>query len=196
MPELNNERIKIDRSEILAKGFFTFEKYFLQYKNKKNIWEKQEKEILNKGHAASALLYNPTKKTVLLTKQFRLPALLTGQSDPFLIECCAGMLDDDSPEACIKREILEETGYQVEKVEKIFEAFMSPGSITEIIHFFIAEYDASMKVHAGGGLEEEHEDIEVLEMPFSEANNLIRDGSICDAKTIMLLQYATIHKLI
>ena len=141
-------------------------------------------------------MYNKETKNIVLIRQFRLPSYLNGNKNGLLIETCAGLLDADDPETCIKKEILEETGYQVEKVTKVFEAYMTPGAVTEQIHYFIAEYTSSMKSTQGGGLHTEQEDIEVLEMPFSEAVSLLNEGKIKDAKTIMLLQYALIHKLV
>ncbi|MGZ3833223.1 MAG: NUDIX domain-containing protein, partial [Mucilaginibacter sp.] len=134
--------------------------------------------------------------TVILTRQFRMPSYINGNTDGYLIECCAGLLDKDNPEECIKRETEEETGYKVSDVKKVFEAYMSPGSVTEILHFFVAEYAKEMKVGDGGGLDEENENIEVLELPFSKALSMIITGEIKDAKTIMLLQYAQINNLL
>jgi nudix-type nucleoside diphosphatase (YffH/AdpP family) len=134
-------------------------------------------------------MYNTKKKTVILIRQFRMPSYVNGNKSGVIIETCAGLLDGDDPETCVRKEAVEETGYRLKEVKKVFEAYMSPGAVTEIIHFFIGEYDASMKVSSGGGLEDEHEDIEILEKPFSEALEMIRSGEIKDAKTIMLLQH-------
>jgi GDP-mannose pyrophosphatase NudK len=136
------------------------------------------------------------RNRVSLTRQFRIPTYLNGNRDGHLIEACAGLLDENSPEECIKRETEEETGYQIKEVKKIFEAYMSPGSVTEILYFFVAEYTPNMKVSGGGGHEEEQENIEVLELPFDKAINMIETGEIKDGKTIMLLQYALIKQLI
>jgi len=141
-------------------------------------------------------MYNKTTKNIILIKQFRLPSYLNGNKTGLLIETCAGLLDKDDPETCIKKEIFEETGYQIEKVTKVFEAYMTPGAVTEQIHCFIAEYTDVMRIEQGGGLESEQEDIEVLEMSFSKAIDLLNEGEITDAKTIMLLQYAIIHNLV
>lgn len=135
-------------------------------------------------------------KTILLTRQLRIPTYLNGNETGMLIETCAGLLDNDNPEDCIKRETKEETGYKISSVKKIFEVYMSPGSITEIIHFFTGAYSQEMKVHNGGGLEEEQENIEVLELDFLKALNMIRSGEIKDAKTIILLQYAQLNNLL
>jgi len=141
-------------------------------------------------------LYNSENRTVILTRQFRLPTYINGNESGMMIEACAGLLDADNPEDCIKKETEEETGYLVSRVRKIFEAYMSPGSVTEILHFFVAEYTKEMKVSAGGGLADEQENIEVLELDFDEALGMISKGEIKDAKTMMLLQYAKIHNLI
>jgi GDP-mannose pyrophosphatase NudK len=142
------------------------------------------------------LLFNKLKKTVVLIKQFRLPTYLNQNESGFLIEACAGILEQEHPKECIKRETEEETGYQLHDVQKIFQAYMSPGAVTEIIYFFVAEYDAEMKKGKGGGLASEHENIEVIELPFQTAYDMIASGKIVDAKTIMLLQYAKINQLI
>ena len=148
------------------------------------------------GNATTVLLYNSQQKTVILTKQFRLPSFINGNKTGILIETCAGKIDNESPEDGIKREIEEETGYRIPVVQKVFEAYSSPGTVTEIIYFFIAGYNASMKVSDGGGLKEEKEEIEVMEIPFEEAMQMIDTGEIKDAKTIMLLLYAKVHDLL
>ncbi|MFY7997066.1 MAG: NUDIX domain-containing protein, partial [Candidatus Kapaibacteriota bacterium] len=140
--------------------------------------------------------FNKEQKTVILTRQFRMPTFLNGNETGMLIEACAGLLDRNNPEDCIRRETEEETGYSVSEVRKVFEAYMSPGSVTEILHFFVAEYSKEMKISDGGGLESDQEHIEVLEIPFQTALAMITDGSVKDAKTIMLLQYAHIHNLV
>ena len=142
------------------------------------------------------LLYNKTTKTVVLTRQFRMPTFINGNSSGLLIEACAGLLDSDNPEDCIKRETEEETGYKISEMQKIFEVYMSPGSVTEMLHFFIAEYSTDMKVHEGGGLGHEQEDIEVLELPFDKALHMIDTGEIQDAKTIMLLQHIRLKNIL
>jgi nudix-type nucleoside diphosphatase (YffH/AdpP family) len=152
--------------------------------------------VYDRGNGAGILLYNRQQKTIILTKQFRLPAYLNGNETGMMVEVCAGLLDLDHPEQCIIRETEEETGYRISTVKKIMETYMSPGAITEILHLFVGEYDASMKVNDGGGLEHEQEEIEVIEMPFVEAYNKIATGEIKDAKTILLLQYAQINNLL
>ena len=156
---------------------------------------KQEREAYDRGNGATILLYNKEQQTVVLTRQFRMPTYINGNASGMLIECCAGLLDADNPEDCIRRETMEETGYAVTDVRKVFEAYMSPGSVTEILHFFVAAYSAAQKVQEGGGLAEEQENIQVLELPFIQAMEMIRSGDIKDAKTIMLLQYAALHRI-
>ena len=148
------------------------------------------------GGMATILLYNKAQQTVILTRQFRLPTYINGNDDGMLIETCAGLLDRDNPETAIKRETEEETGYQIKEVKKVFEAYMSPGSVTEILYFFVAEYTKDMKVSTGGGHHDEQENIEVLETDFNEALHMIATGEIKDGKTIMLLQYAQINNLL
>ncbi|HCX21573.1 MAG TPA: GDP-mannose pyrophosphatase, partial [Cytophagales bacterium] len=167
-----------------------------EHRDKQGNWTTQSREAYDRGNGATILLYNPTSKKVILTRQFRLPTYINGNEDGMLIEACAGLLDKDNAEDCIRKETEEETGYKVSNVKKIFEAYMSPGSVTEILYFFVAEYTKEMKVSEGGGLEEENENIEVLELGFEEAYNMISTGEICDGKTIMLLQYAKLNGLI
>ena len=190
------EKVNIVKSEILSDHWYTLKKITYEYLKKDGSWQTQSREAYDRGDGAVILLYNAEHKTVILTRQFRLPTFINGNSTGLLIEACAGLLDKDNPEDCIKRETEEETGYKITAVRKIFEAYMSPGSVTEILYFFIAEYDASMKVHEGGGLEQEEENIEVLEMPVEKAMHMIDTGEIRDAKTIMLLQYIKLHELL
>ncbi len=191
-----NAQIKNIQTEILSDNWYILRKVSYEYLKKDGTWEKQSREAYDRGNGAAILLYNTSQKTVILTRQFRLPSFINGNPSGMLIEACAGLLDKDNPEDCIRRETEEETGYQVKDVRKIFEAYMSPGSVTEILYFFVAEYTPSMKIHAGGGLETEHENIEVMELDFEKACSMIDIGEIKDAKTIMLLQYARIHKLL
>jgi len=179
----------------LYKGWATLNEVSFSYKMKNESWVNQKRESYDRGDGATVLLYNKVKKTVILTKQFRVSTFLNGNDSGFVLETCAGMLDNDQPEACIIREIEEETGYRVNSVTKLFKAYSSPGALTEILHYFIAEYSEDMKVNEGGGLDSEHEDIEVLEMPFEFAVNMITTGEIEDIKTICLLQYAQINKI-
>lgn len=153
-----------------------------------------EREAYDRGNGATILLYNSPSRSVILTRQFRLPTYINGNPDGYLIETCAGLLDKDDAENCIIRETEEETGFKINRVEKVFEAYMSPGSVTEMLHFFIAEYTKDMKVNDGGGLAEESENIEVLELPFGAAMQMVRSGEIRDGKTIILLQHLALKK--
>ena len=191
-----NEKIKIRRTEILSDNWYTLRKITYEHLKKNGFWEIQNREVYDRGNGATILLYNKEKGTVILTRQFRLPAFLNGSPDGMLIEACAGLLDKDDPEECIRRETEEETGYKVSEVKKIFEAYMSPGSVTEILYFFIAEYSRSMKVNDGGGIEQEQEEIEVLEIGLDKAIQMVGNGEIKDGKTIMLLQYIQLQGLI
>lgn len=193
---MNNKRVKITETKILSDNWYTLNKVTFDYQKQNGEWETQSREAYDRGNGATILLYNKENKTVILTKQFRLPTYINGNESGMMIEACAGLLDKNNPEDCIKRETEEETGYKITKVEKIFESYMSPGSVTEILYFFIAEYNQNMKVSNGGGLDEEQENIEVLELNFEEAFQMIKTGEIKDAKTIMLLQYAKIHNLV
>lgn len=193
---MKNDRIKIKETTLLSDNWYTLNKVTYEYQKKDGSWETHSREAYDRGNGATILLYNRHQKSIILTKQFRLPTYVNGNESGMLIEACAGLLDKDNAEDCIKKETEEETGYQVSKVQKIFEAYMSPGSVTEIVHFFIAQYDKDMKVSEGGGLEEEQENIEVLELNFDEAYQMISTGAIKDGKTIMLLQYAKIHDLL
>lgn len=147
------------------------------------------REVYNRGNGAVILLYNLNKQTVILTRQLRIPTWYNGNKDGMMIEACAGVLDEVDPEDCIRRETEEELGYTLKEVKKVMEAYMSPGSVTEILYFFIAQYDEAMHTSEGGGLDTEHENIEVLEMPFNDALQMVTTGEIKDAKTIMLLQH-------
>ncbi len=187
-----NERVKIISTEILSKNWYTLKKVTFDYQHTNGTWIQQSREAYDRGNGATILLYNLSKKTVILTQQFRLPTYINGNPTGMLIETCAGLLDLDNPEDCIRRETEEETGFKVRDVKKIYEAYMSPGSVTEIIYFFIAEYSKDMQLSEGGGVDV-HEDINVLELPFKKAVNMIGTGEIKDGKTIMLLQYLQIH---
>ena len=188
--------IKILDTEILSDNWYTLKKVNYEYLNKDGHWEKQSREAYDRGNGATILLYNKQQRTVILTKQFRMPTFINGNETGYLIEACAGLLDKDNPEDCIRRETEEETGYKIGHLQKIFEAYMSPGSVTEILYFFIAEYTKSMKVHAGGGVAAEQENIEVLETDFGKAIDMIDSGEIKDAKTIMLLQYLKLSNIV
>ncbi|BDB57776.1 NUDIX domain-containing protein [Flavobacterium ammonificans] len=190
---MKNPKITIQKTELLSDNWYILNKVTFDYNKDSDVPETQVREVYDRGNGAVILLYNSAKKTVVLTRQFRLPTYLNGNSSGMLIEACAGMLDKDNPIECIIRETEEETGYRLSSVKKVFQSYMSPGAVTEILHFFIGEYQPEMKVSEGGGLAEEHENIEVLEYPFNEAYQMIASGKITDAKTIMLLQYAKIN---
>lgn len=193
---MNNPKIKITKSEVLSHKKFLLKNVTYEYQTPKNEIQNHVREIYDRGNGATILLYNKANKSVILTRQLRIPTYFNGNESGMMIETCAGMLDEDNPEECIRREITEETGYQIVNVKKIFETFMSPGAVTEIIYFFIGEYSPDMKVNEGGGLESEQENIEVLEYTFDTAYNMIASGEIKDAKTVMLLQYAKINSLL
>ncbi|OEZ62492.1 NUDIX domain-containing protein [Duganella sp. HH105] len=191
MPE---DRIRIHKVETLSDDWFLLQKTTFDYRRNDGSWQRQTRETYDRGHGATILLYNRERRTVVLVRQFRFPTY-GGGHDGFLIEAAAGLLDKASPEDRIKAEVEEETGYRVGEVRKVFEAFMSPGSVTERLYFFVAEYDPASRVGDGGGIEEEGEDIEVLELAIDEAMRMMADGRIADGKTIMLLQYAALHLL-
>lgn len=184
------------KKEVLSDNWYTLYKYTYDYKKADGSWETQEREAYDRGNGAAILLYNHHKGNVVLTRQFRMPTKVNGNATGMMIEVCAGLLDGDAPEDCIKKEVEEETGYQINQVQKVFESYMSPGSVTEILHFFIGEYSEKMKVGEGGGSDKESENIEVLEYTFEDALTMIKNGEIKDAKTIMLLQYAQINCLV
>lgn len=190
------DKVIIQSTEILSDDWYTLRKITYDYLQKDGTWKTQSREAYDRGNGATILLYNTESKTVILTRQFRLPTFINDNPTGMLIESCAGLLDQDNAEACIKRETEEETGYQISAVTKVFEAYMSPGSVTEMLHFFIAEYTHDMKVSEGGGLVQEQEDIEVLEFSFETALEMIDTGEIKDCKTIMLLQHLRLKKLL
>jgi len=193
---MSNQNIKITKTEVLSNNWYVLRKITYDYLKKDGTWETQAREAYDRGNGATILLYNKENKTVILTQQFRMPTYLNGNETGMMIEACAGLLDKDNAEECIKRETEEETGYKISSVQKVFEVYMSPGSVTEIVHFFVAEYSKDMKVNDGGGLADEQENIEVLEIDFLKALEMIKNGRIKDAKTIMLLQYAQINNLL
>ncbi|HEX9509793.1 MAG TPA: GDP-mannose pyrophosphatase NudK [Puia sp.] len=189
------DKVKIINTEILSDNWYTLRKMTYEYLKKDGKWQTQSREVYDRGNGATILLYNKNQGTVILTRQFRLPAFVNGNDTGMLIETCAGLLDKDNPEDCIRRETEEETGYKISAIKKVFEAYMSPGSVTEILHFFIAEYSDSMKVNEGGGMEHEQEDIEVLELKMKDAMRMICTGEIKDGKTILLLQYLALQNI-
>lgn len=190
---MESDRVKMKSERILSDDHYILKKYNFDFLNSEGKWINQSREAYDRGNGAAILLYNLEQQKVMLTRQFRLPTFINGNSNGMLLEACAGLLDGDEPEDCIRREAQEETGYSLSKVQKVFEAYTSPGAVTEILHFFIAEYSQGMKTGSGGGLDSEQEDIEVIEIDFQEAYDMIHSGEIRDAKTIMLLQYAKIH---
>jgi len=191
-----NPNVKIKESVLLSDNWYSLKKIIYDYLKKDGTWETQEREAYDRGNGAVILLYNKAQQTVILTRQFRMPTYVNGNKDGMMIEACAGILEQENAEESIKRETEEETGYRIQKVEKVMEAYTSPGSVTEILHFFIAEYDKSMKVNDGGGVAEEQEEIEVLELDFQQAMAMIKTREIKDAKTIILLQYAELNGLL
>jgi nudix-type nucleoside diphosphatase (YffH/AdpP family) len=188
--------VKIEnvKEELLSENRFKLHKYTYDLQTENGTPVQQIREVYDRGNGATILLYSRQKGTVVLLEQFRMPTYVNGNPSGILLEACAGLLDNDSPEECIRREAIEETGYQVDKVQTLFEAYMSPGGVTEIIYFFAAEYHANQKITDKVGMEDEV--INVVELPFSEAMAMIADGRIKDGKTIMLLQYAEIHNLL
>lgn len=193
---MNNSKVKIRSVKKLSNDWYKLDKVNFDYQTKTGNWQNQSREVYDRGDGAAILLYNSVKRTVIITKQFRMPSYLNGNTNGMMIEVCAGLLDADDPITCIKKEAEEETGYKINKPVKLFEIYSTPGAVTEKIHYFIAEVNDNMKVSDGGGLEDETEEIEVLEIPFKKTLEMISTGEICDAKTIILLQYAQIHKLI
>ncbi len=193
---MSNPKVKINTITNLSDDWYILDKVNFDYQLKNKKWQNQNRECYNRGNGAAVLLYNTDKKTVILTKQFRMPSYLNGNDDGMMIEVCAGLLDDDDPLTCIIKETEEETGYKIENPKKVMEVYTSPGAVTEKIHYFITAYNEHMKVSEGGGKAQETEEIEVLEMPFTDALTKIETGEIKDAKTIILLQYAKIHNLV
>lgn len=191
-----NPEIEITETKLLSDNWYVLNKVTFNYKKENEKIESHIREVYDRGNGAGILLYNSAKKTVILTRQFRLPTYLNGNKTGMMIEVCAGLLDKDNAEQAIIRETEEETGYRLKKVQKVIETYMSPGSVTEILYLFVGEYDESMKVSSGGGLDAEQENIEVLEYTFDEAYKMIESGEITDAKTILLLQHAKIKGLV
>ncbi|TKC05490.1 GDP-mannose pyrophosphatase NudK [Pedobacter polaris] len=190
------KEVKILETDILSNNWYILKKITYEYVKPNGTKLTQTREAYDRGNGATILLYNKEQQTVILTRQFRLPTFINGNANGMLIEACAGLLDKDNPEDCIKRETEEETGYKITDVKKIFEAYMSPGSVTEILYFFVAEYSKDMKVNEGGGVAGEEENIEVLEVKISEAMEMITNGKIKDGKTIMLLQHVKLNEIL
>jgi len=187
-----SDRIRVKDVRVLSDNYATVKSTTFEWRRADGQWQTQQRETFDRGNAATILPYNLARRTVVLAKQFRYPAYVNGY-DELMIEAAAGLLDDASPEVRIRLEAEEEIGYRLHDMKKVFEAFMSPGAVTEKLHFFIAEYEPEMKIGDGGGLAHEGEDIEVLELSIDEALAMIADGRIIDAKTIMLLQHAALN---
>jgi nudix-type nucleoside diphosphatase (YffH/AdpP family) len=186
-----SEPIEVLNTEVLSDNWYVLRKVTFRLRKRDGSWEVQSREAYDRGNGATILLYDRARRTVVLTQQFRLPTYVNGNASGMLIEACAGLLDKDDPETCIAREAFEETGYEIRNPRKVMQAYMSPGSVTEILHFFVAEYSRTQRVSDGGGVEEE--DIEVMELSFDDALGRIASGEIRDGKTIMLLQYAALN---
>jgi nudix-type nucleoside diphosphatase (YffH/AdpP family) len=187
-----SNRIRVQNVRVLSDNHYTLKTTTLEWRRANGEWQTQHRETYDRGNGATLLPYNLAQRTVVLVRQLRYPAFVNGYDD-LLIEAAAGLLDNESPEVRIRAEAEEETGYRLGEIRKVFEAFMSPGSVTEKLHFFVAEYEPAMKIGSGGGIADEGEDIEVLELPIDLALAMIGDGRIADAKTIMLLQHAALH---
>ena len=180
------------RAELLSDNWYILRTISFELRRRDGSWQAQNREAYDRGNGAALLLFDPRRGTVVLTRQFRLPAFINGCADGYLIEACAGLLDGDDPETCIRKEAEQETGYRIRTPKKVFEAYMSPGSVTEKLHFFVADYQAEDRVTAGGGVAAEGEDIEVIEMPLAQALAGIGSGLIEDGKTVMLLQHVAL----
>jgi nudix-type nucleoside diphosphatase (YffH/AdpP family) len=187
-----SDRIRVKNVRLLSDDHHVLKATTYEWRRSNGEWQTLERETYDRGNAAALLPYNLAQRSVLLVRQFRYAAYVNGY-DGLLIEAVAGVLDGATPELRIRAEAEEETGYRLGEIKKVFEAFMSPGSVTEKLHFFVAEYQPDMRIGNGGGIASEGEDIEVLELPIDQAMNMIADGRISDAKTIMLLQYAAMN---
>jgi len=186
------DRIRVQNVRVLSDNHYMLKTTTFEWRRADGAWQTQHRETYDRGNGATLLPYNLAQRTVVLVRQFRYPAFVNGYDD-LLIETAAGLLDNETPEIRIRAEAEEETGYRLGKITKIFEAFMSPGAVTEKLHFFVAEYERQMRVGSGGGIASEGEEIEVLELPIDQALAMIGDGRIADAKTILLLQYAALN---
>jgi nudix-type nucleoside diphosphatase (YffH/AdpP family) len=191
----NNDRVRVVEERVLSDDWYTLKKTTFDYRCRDGHWQRQSRETYDRGNGAVLLLFNVVRNTVVLTRQFRFPAYVNGCPDGLLIEACAGLLDGEDPQTCIRREAQEETGFAVHAPRKILEAYMSPGSVTEKLHFFVAEYVPQDRVSTGGGDAAEGEDIEVIEVALESALQMIANGGIQDGKTIILLQYAALAGL-
>jgi nudix-type nucleoside diphosphatase (YffH/AdpP family) len=194
-PYVGNDEIRILEERVLAHDWYLLRKTTFEHRRRDGRLQVVSRETYDRGNGVALLLFNAARGTVILTRQFRFPAWVNGCADGLLIEACAGQLDGNDPVAAMQREAIEETGYDVKAPRRIFEAYMSPGSITEKLHFFVAAYDDADRRNAGGGEADEGEDIEVLELPLARALQMIASGEIQDGKTIMLLQHAAMTGL-
>ena len=181
--------IKVHQVQTLSDDWYVLKKTTFSLQDEKGAWHQQSRETYDRGNGATILLFNQQKKTIILTRQFRYPTYVNGNDDGMMIEACAGLLDQDDPISCIRKETEEETGYRITEVEKVTELYMSPGSVTEKLYFFLARYDENMKTGEGGGIAEEQENIEVLEIPLNQAWQMVASGEIKDAKTILLMHF-------
>lgn len=188
-----NPRVRVTDVRLLSDNWYRLHTTTFDYLGDDGVWTTQSRETYDRGNGATILLYDAARRTVLLTSQFRYTVYVNGHPDGMLLETAAGLLDDDEPETAIRREAIEETGHEIGAVTHVFDAFMSPGSVTERLHFYAAPYDASTRRSAGGGLADEGEHITVVELPIDEALRMVDDGRIVDAKTIMLLQWSVLR---
>jgi nudix-type nucleoside diphosphatase (YffH/AdpP family) len=188
-----NPDVVVREVELVAAGWHVLRRTTYEYRPADGRWSTEQRETYDRGNGATILLYDQARRTVLLSRQFRFPVYVNGHPDGMLIETAAGLLDEDDPETAIRREAEEELGVTVGELEHVFDVFMSPGSVTERLHFYAAPYTAASRTGAGGGLADDGEDIEVLELGFDEALTMIDDGRIADGKTIMLLQWAALR---
>lgn len=195
-PWPSSDRVKIERAEVLSDNWYTLRKFTFTYRRGDGAEQRQEREAYDRGNGACILLYNRERGTIVLTRQFRLPAFVNGHPDGMLLELPAGLLDQDDPATAVRREVEEETGYRIRDVKEVLQAYMSPGSVTERLHFFTAAYSAADRVAEGGGHVDEGEDIDVVEVTLNDALAMIERGEIADAKTIMLVYYAKVKALI
>ncbi|WP_414148302.1 GDP-mannose pyrophosphatase NudK [Erwinia sp. BNK-24-b] len=184
-------KVEVIKNKVLSENWFVLRNFTYDLTTKNGETIRHKREVYDRGDGATILLYHRQKNSVILTRQFRIATWLNGNDSGLLIEACAGLLDNDSPEECIRKEAIEETGYQVGKVEKLYDLYMSPGGVTERLHFFAAEYDDALRATAGGGVGDE--DIDVMEVTFPQAWAMVKDGRIKDGKTVMLLQHALLE---
>lgn len=193
MTKFRNAKVEIVSDKTLSDNWYHLRNVTFDYTRSDGETVRMKREVYDRGNGATILLHDSKRDTIILVRQFRMPAHQNGHSG-WLLETPAGLLDGDNPADVIRREVMEETGYRIDAVKSLFRVFMSPGAVTEIIHFFAAEIDASIREGEGGGLDHEHEDIEVVEVKLDDAARMIETGEICDAKTIMLVQWALLQR--